>query len=270
MRFPARHLAAAAFVGTWVGCGFALHLSPVTYLLLGVPLTAAFQLFVARQPLVALWVRRERQFGLGRRGWLLAVALAVAPSWGLVEALRAHRWMQAAWCFVAALGAVPGAFAFTRMRRADGRAVAYCLATAGTVGLFWMSGAAVAVHLHAGAGPAVPLAHRLVTGLFDFLEFVPVVFLLEEVSFRGALDAYVHPDPAARGLMSAVFVSALWGLWHLPVAAGGPTPVVAVSLLLVHVTIGVPLSIFFRRSGNLAVPGVVHALVDGVRDALLA
>jgi len=33
---------------------------------------------------------------------------------------------------------------------------------------------------------------------------------------------------------------------------------------------GVPLSLFWRKSGNLAVPGFTHAFVDAVRNAVLA
>jgi Type II CAAX prenyl endopeptidase Rce1-like len=266
-----RYVVATAFVGGWVACGLAFHLSAIAYLLLGIPLTAAFQILVARQPLVALWVRRERRFGLDRRGWLVAVVLALAPLVSLVSDLQAHRWLEAAWSVAAVLGAVPGAFALTRLRRADGRALLACMATAGVIGVLWMAGAGVAVRLQGGGAAAVTLAHRLGTGIHHFLDFVPVVFVLEEVSFRGALDSYVHPDPTAKGLASAAFVSALWGLWHLPVAAGrGPMAVVVVSLLLVHTTVGIPLSVYFRRSGNLAVPGIVHAFIDGVRDMLLA
>jgi membrane protease YdiL (CAAX protease family) len=31
--------------------------------------------------------------------------------------------------------------------------------------------------------------------------------------------------------------------------------------------VGIPLSLFWRRSGNLFVPAAVHALIDAVRNA---
>ena len=49
-------------VGLWMALGIVLHLSVFTYLLLGLPLTAAFQLGVRRQPLRALWVREAPPF----------------------------------------------------------------------------------------------------------------------------------------------------------------------------------------------------------------
>jgi membrane protease YdiL (CAAX protease family) len=42
------------------------------------------------------------------------------------------------------------------------------------------------------------------------------------------------------------------------------------TLLVIHITIGVPLAYAWRRSGNLALPAAVHALVDSVRDGLFA
>jgi membrane protease YdiL (CAAX protease family) len=44
----------------------------------------------------------------------------------------------------------------------------------------------------------------------------------------------------------------------------------AAILVVFHVATGVPLTIGWRRSGNLAVPGIAHALIDAVRNALLA
>jgi membrane protease YdiL (CAAX protease family) len=71
---------------------------------------------------------------------------------------------------------------------------------------------------------------------------------------------------------TALYVSVLWGLWHLPIAGGGGQPLAATvaQLLVVHCAIGVPLSLGWRRTGNLAVPALAHALIDAVRNALIA
>jgi membrane protease YdiL (CAAX protease family) len=42
----------------------------------------------------------------------------------------------------------------------------------------------------------------------------------------------------------------------------------AIALAVTHSLIGVPLAIFWRKSGNLAVPAFTHALIDAVRNAL--
>jgi membrane protease YdiL (CAAX protease family) len=99
--------------------------------------------------------------------------------------------------------------------------------------------------------------------------YFPATFLLEEVAFRGALDAHVHDDGEGRGWQSAALVSALWGLWHLPVSSGLPLPVQVVELVTVHVALGLPLSFAGRRSRNLAGPALAHAVNDAVRSAAM-
>jgi membrane protease YdiL (CAAX protease family) len=100
--------------------------------------------------------------------------------------------------------------------------------------------------------------------------YFPATFLLEEVAFRGALDAHVHHDGDRWGWRSAIFVSALWGLWHLPVSSSGlPLPLQVVQLVGVHVVLGVPLSFAWRRSHNLAGPALAHAVNDAVRNAVM-
>jgi membrane protease YdiL (CAAX protease family) len=105
--------------------------------------------------------------------------------------------------------------------------------------------------------------------LYTALYFA-ATFLLEEVSFRGALDAHLHTPGEDGGLGSAVLVSALWGLWHLPVSQGLPFPIQAVELVVVHVVLGVPLSIAWRRTRNLAGPGLAHAVNDAVRNGFMS
>jgi membrane protease YdiL (CAAX protease family) len=69
--------------------------------------------------------------------------------------------------------------------------------------------------------------------------------------------------------ISAALGSALWGLWHLPVLpAESRSFAAALSLVMVHSLIGVPMAIYWRKSGNLAVTSFTHSLIDGVRNAL--
>lgn len=111
----------------------------------------------------------------------------------------------------------------------------------------------------------------LTVGLRSLLLYLAVVFVLEEVTFRGALDAHAHHPGEGRGLLSAVVVSVLWGLWHLPLAdPAGPLWMTSLQLVAVHGVIGVLLSYAWRRTGSLAAPGLAHAVIDGVRNGLLA
>jgi membrane protease YdiL (CAAX protease family) len=258
-----RYVQVLLFVGVWAGLGVGLRLDANAYLLIGVPLTLGFQVLIRRRPLRELWVRDGAAFRLGRAGVIVALGLVVVPGMFLVDALRHHKWIPAVWAMAAVVGAVAAAFSVTRFTRATVRQLLLCLATAGTAGVVMMGGAAIArsVVLHQAIHPSA------MAGVESLLVYFPVTFVLEEVTFRGVIDA--HLQPSSGRWTSALFVSALWGLWHWPVVpeAGWAT---ALQLIVVHTIIGVPLSIFWRRSGNLAVPGFTHAFIDAVRNALLS
>ena len=104
----------------------------------------------------------------------------------------------------------------------------------------------------------------------------PVFFLLEEVAFRGCLDAYLAEGAATEAggpnsWFSAICLSALRGLRHLP---NYPTTnvrgIVAAILgrVIVHILVGVPLSFSWRKSGTLALPAAAHALIDAYRNVI--
>lgn len=132
------------------------------------------------------------------------------------------------------------------------------------------------LHLHIGAGqPTVTNHPALLTSLLVGLETFllgPVGFIVEEVFFRGGLDTYLHRGEKGTGWLSAIFVSALWGLWHLPgqVIPAGHLLSTIVVLLVAQIAIGVPLSLWWRKSGNLTVPDTAHAFLDAVRSTLAA
>jgi membrane protease YdiL (CAAX protease family) len=105
-------------------------------------------------------------------------------------------------------------------------------------------------------------------GVFSLLLYMAVVFAIEEVTFR-MLDSHLHEADLGRGVLSAVFISAAWGLWHMPIVPELTWGTVGV-LLYVHVPYGVALSLFWRRTGNLVIPGLCHALGDAIRNAIIA
>src|SRR6516165_2904000 len=84
-----RLIEVTAAVVLWIAIGLALRPSPNAYLLLGIPLTAAFQLAVCRRPLRALWLREAPPFSLDVAGWAMAAALAVFPGFRLVQSVKA-------------------------------------------------------------------------------------------------------------------------------------------------------------------------------------
>ena len=263
---PLRRLAdVTAFVAVWMALGLAFRLDGNGYLLVGVPLTLVFQALVRRQPIRALWLRDAPPFHLDVAGILIAVALLVVPAYLLVVTVRGAAPRAVLGVLLAAMGgAVAAAYAIQAFRRSTWWALALCMATAGVIAVVLMRfGAAGAAAHHA---PGAMLA----IGVRSFLLYLPIVFVLEEVTFRGALDAHVHREGERGGVLSAVAVSALWGVWHYPIAPAGPLVATIGQLLLLHVPVGVFLSIYWRKSGNLAVPGATHAFMDSVRNATLS
>jgi hypothetical protein len=252
-------------VAIWIALGIFLHLSAYSYLLLGIPITAAFQWGVWREPLRTLWLSEAPSFRLDAAGWAIAVLLAAYPCYRFATyLLSSPHPAQAGVYLCGVVGAIPAAYTLRNFRRATVRPFLLCLAIAGGIGVAIMVGGALA----SGAAHRT-LAQRLSIGITALLMNLPLTFVVEEVSFRGAFDSHLHHPGEPRGFVTALFVSALWGLWHLPIGLGqAPLPLVIAQLLVVHCAIGVPLSIFWRRSGNLFVPGFTHALIDAVRDAL--
>lgn len=59
-----------------------------------------------------------------------------------------------------------------------------------------------------------------------------------------------------------------WGIWHLPVAFVALGIFTIPYLVFVHATIGYFLVTSWRRTGNLAAPGVAHAVIDGLRNGV--
>lgn len=111
------------------------------------------------------------------------------------------------------------------------------------------------------------IGRRIWIEVRSLLFHLPTVFVAEEVFFRGALDSYLHRGEKGRGWFSAAFVSLLWGFWHTPLYHP-LTSVRLVEILGAQLFLGLILSWVWRRYGNLAVNGGVHALIDAVRNAL--
>lgn len=264
------HLLAVVLVAAWMTMGWMLETTPNEYLLLGVAFTLFLHGLLRRRPLVTLWIRDATSFRPGRRGWMFVALAAAVPIHAVVR--TALRWRTegvspepaiVGWLACALTGALGVGLAMSRCGRLQWTSLLRCLATAGLLG------SAVVVAAWLVESPR-ELQLTVGGGIRWFFLYLAVGFVLEEVFFRGALDAFVHPDPSIRGWGSAVVVSAIWGLWHLPITPLedgwlGPT----IWLAGFHTVIGVPLSLYWRRSGNLLVPVAAHALIDAVRNTLL-
>jgi membrane protease YdiL (CAAX protease family) len=268
-----RYVEVLIFVVVWMAAGWIFHLDANVYLLLGVPLVVLFQLFIARRPLRNLWVRDATALRFGLIGVALAAFLMLAPGYELFfVALPSNRWVVALWLLCAIAGAVFAAFALSRQRPSAAGQGLPSFVTAVLIGIGIMAASALARHHSIG----FPLP-KLIFLLKQFWLYLTVCFVLEEVVFRGALDSHVFRprsdgQPNDSRWLSALFVSAVWGIWHLPTVPMPSATAFAAAipaLIIVHTLVGVPLSFCWRASGTLVLPAAAHALVDAYRNTVL-
>ena len=271
MNTARRYIEALAFVALWMALGWTFHLDANSYLLIGVPLVVLFQRFVRRRPLRQLWVRDAAAFRLGVVGIVIAVLLMLAPLYDIIlVAVPAKAWVVALWFSCGIAGAVFAAFAITHQRANAARRALPSFISVVLIGMAIMAAMALARH----HGIRVPLP-KVPLLLKQFLLYFTVTLVLEEVAFRGAIDSHIYQPPTdgeRRGgsaWLSAIFVSALWGIWHLPLVPIGGAAAFAAAipmLIIVHTLTGVPLSFCWRASGTLVLPAAAHALIDSYRN----
>lgn len=267
-----RWIEVIAFVGVWIAAGELLNMSMNVYLLFGIPLTVAFQLIVRRKPIKDLWVRDGPGLSLRTVSLWFAIPLAIFPLYHLILSLVKGQGIEYVLYAIAAIvGAGAAAYAIGQFRRRTWLYLGLCVATAGLIGVSLPIIGALEMASAAHPTGAAPSQGGPLFGIESFLLYIPALFMVEEVAFRGAIDSHVrHPgerhdvSSTIYGIVSAILVSVLWGLWHHPML---PTATIF-DLLFAQVLVGPFLSLFWRRSGNLMVPAFVHALNDSVRNAL--
>ena len=268
------------FVGGWIAAGELLAMSANAYLLFGIPLTAGFQLFVRKRPIKELWVRGGPGLSLRSVSLKLAILLAIVPFGYLVVSVVKGQGIVAIYALAAIVGAGAAAYALGQFRRETWRYLGLCLATAGLLGVLLVIGPhMIAARYDPSAvhPTGESLGPDALVGIRSLLLYIPAMFMMEEVAFRGAIDSHVrHPGEhygvgsTGYGTASAIVVSVLWGLWHYPIIPHASVIQVVATLLLLQVAVGPFLSLFWRRSGNLMVPGFVHTTIDSVRNALVS
>jgi membrane protease YdiL (CAAX protease family) len=269
---PRRLLEVTALVALWMAIGALINdgggdtASGSTlnwYLLIGVPLVAAFQLWVRRRPLIELWVRD------GGRGIfkpmlfrILFAAAVIFPVYAVIKVLADS--LPASFVIygiVSIVGAGGFAYAYMHFNTRTFKYLALCLATAGVIGVL-----PEIIHDFT-AGASHPLATSASGDLWvfclSFLTYLPSLYVMEEVAFRGCFDSHIHQKGDQHGIWTAIYVSALWGAWHGPIIGWDELPLLVISMGI----IGTFLSIFWRKSGNLGVSATTHALIDSVRNA---
>ncbi len=275
---PLRFLIAALVVIVWWILGRALNANTAGYTLLGVPILLAFQVWIQRQPLLSLWVRSAPPLRLDAWFIVFWFVFSLVPAYDLIVALQSRDFWGAVTSMTAILGAFGLAYALRALRGMNGWRILLYFAVAVIIGLLPLIPTMILpqfLHMRVNGQTAAaslpPLQTILQVGVSRFL-VGPIGFIIEEVFFRGGLDTYLHRGEKGAGWLSAIFVSALWGFWHLPGSAltSGNLLSTLLSLLVSQIILGVPLSFLWRKSGNLTFPDTTHAVLEAVRSILSA
>ena len=248
----------------WALLGWFLELDTSAYLLAGIPIILLFQLVVRRQPLRSLWVRDAPPFKLTVKGKLLAGAFAVAPALGLLGTLfQKSNGFDVIYFFAGLVGAAAAAYAFSHIRREHLGLLLICVVINEVIDA---GGWFALVKLGKWSVTGRSWAAR--AGLIgaNTLAYLPLFFMVDEVAFRGAFDAHLSRGLTRRWWFSALYVSALWALWHTPIYR--PSDVGDIIALAIICPFGVVLSYLWRKTGNLAMPVFSHALSDGLYQAI--
>ena len=258
----ARAVVATLVIGGYMALGFAFRLGAEAYLLLGIPITIGFQVLVVRRPLQALWLRQAPAMAFTPRSIGAIVVLAIAPAVVAFGGIRASNIALVGWGLAAMVGAVGAVYALRAMDRDTVRStIRTTLITAAV-----LVGIMVAYRLATGVNGNLVAA--IATAAISLATYLPVVFVMEEVLFRGVIDTYLHGSTPGPDRASALYGSALWGIWHLPVAFLALGILTIPYLVAVHAVLGYFLVASWRRTGNLAAPGIAHAVIDTLRNAV--
>ena len=262
-RRVARAVVATLVIGGYMALGFAFRLSAEAYLLLGIPITIGFQVLVVRRPLRSLWIREAPAMTFTRRSIVAVIVLATAPAMVAAGGFRDGDLALVGWGLAGMVGAVGAVYALRAMDRDAVRSTIRTSLITGAV----LVGIMVAYRLASG-GFHGNLAAAVTTTGISLLTYLPVVFVVEEVLFRGLIDTYVHGSTPGPDRASALYGSALWGLWHLPVAFLSLGVLTIPYLVVVHTTMGYFMATAWRTTGSLAAPGIAHAVIDSLRNAV--
>jgi membrane protease YdiL (CAAX protease family) len=263
-----RFLEVTGFWLVYIGIGEAVGIDSSigdveTYLLIGFGLTVLFQLLVARRDIKELWVRTAPAVVLSRFLIVLALALAVYPVVMLVKSIVDSEPASVPIALIViTAGAAPAAYALGLFREETWRYLGLCcllVLSYLVASSLIFDGEKVFTH---------PLeAHPdqdLEVFILSLLQYIPTVFVFEEVVFRGCLDSHLHRPGERRGGWTAAYISLLWCMWHAPMFGWDEFP----NLIIGMFPVGIVLSIYWRKAGNLGVSGGAHALNDSVRNAL--
>jgi membrane protease YdiL (CAAX protease family) len=259
----ARAVVATVVISGYMAIGFAFELSADAYLLAGIPITIAFQVLVVRRPLRALWLRDARRISFTARSILAVAVVAIAPTAIVIRGIREGDPVLAGYGLAGMVGAVGAVYAMREMDRDAVRSTVRATLITSAILVSIM-----VAYRTATGGFDGNVASAVAAALVSVATYLPVVFVMEEVLFRGLLEPYLHGSTPGPDRASALYGSALWGMWHLPVMSIALGVWTIPYLVVVHTALGYALVTGWRRTGNLAAPGIAHAVSDALRNAL--
>ena len=262
-RRMARAVVATLVIGGYMAFGFTLGLSADGYLLLGIPITIAFQALVARRPMRALWLRDAPAMSFTLRSVVATIVVAIAPAIMAIGAVRDGDPVLAIYGLAGIVGAIGAVQAVRAMNRDAARSTVQASLFNGVILVAVM----VVFRLVSGGFHGNP-GGAVATAIISVATYLPAVFVFEEVLFRGLLDPYLQGMRPGRDRASALYGSALWGLWHLPIMSVDLGLLTIPYLVGIHTVLGYVLVSAWRRTGNLAAPGIAHAVADALRNAV--
>src|SRR5687767_2310906 len=112
-----RSAVATLVVSLYVAIGFAFRLSADAYLLVGIPITVAFQLLIVRRPLRSLWLRQAPPMMFTPQSIAAVVVLAIAPAIVAARGVRDGDVAVVGWGVISMAGAVAAVYALRAMDR---------------------------------------------------------------------------------------------------------------------------------------------------------
>jgi membrane protease YdiL (CAAX protease family) len=260
---PVRYIQTLVFVAVYIALGFIFKLGTLSYLVIGIPLTLLFQLLVVKKPLHQLWLRDETSFNFNRKAWFISVCFLVFPVYRLIDLIEKNQITadKALYYLACMLGAFGAGYCYSKFTKKTFKEFLMCF---GIIAVVRMS-----LYFFPFVFGDQEFQPNYFRGLESLLTYIPVAFVAEEVVFRGMLDAHICTSDAENKWYSMLFISFLWGLWHLPLLLHAGQAILPTAFGCMALSLwGVVLSYFWRRSGNLAVPAFPHALADAIRDAV--
>jgi membrane protease YdiL (CAAX protease family) len=264
-----KYIHVTIFIVIYIGLGFILKLDPNQYLLLGIPLSVLFQIFIRKKGIHNAWVRTDEKFKINKNALFYSVILCIYPLYSTFKVLKTKEpdIIILLYHLCMLIGSFACGYAISKMTKKTIKDTILCLFTAGVLGCLMFFASAELISIK----NLSEINFNLKSFAFSLLTYVPVVFIIEEVIFRGILDEHISENNTKMNYWSIIYISFLWGWWHLPLTKGGTESILMASLFypITHTISGFFMSFYWRKSGNLVAPAFSHAFIDAIRNALL-